>query len=74
MKKITKSAAKKAYNDGKTIFLIASKMRLNSPWSSPMSYNSKTMKDVSSFDSLVNSFSYYNCSNETGKTVHFYIK
>lgn len=30
--------------------------------------------DLTYFESIVNNFAYYNCTNETGNRVHYYIK
>lgn len=78
MVKITKAQAKKMYDAGKTIYLNASKMKVNNPWTSPMSASKSILdsklSDAPKFDALVNEFKYYNCSKETGLSVHFYKK
>ena len=72
MDKITKAEAKKRYESGKIIYLNASKMRIhNNMWHQPMKA-SKQILDGETFEAMINSYSYYNCSSETGKTVHFY--
>jgi hypothetical protein len=35
---------------------------------------SKEIPDLTNFESVINSFSYYNCDSETGNRVHFYIE
>lgn len=71
MIKITKAKAKTLYDSGETICLNPSKMRLDNPWTNPMTV-SKDERDDTTFESLVNSFRYYNCSSQTGNIVHFY--
>jgi hypothetical protein len=70
VKKITKSEARKLYDSGKTIYLNMSKMLFDNIWQPAISINKKEAD--STFDSLVNSYSYYNRSKETGMVVHFY--
>lgn len=36
-----------------------------------ISHNDPT--DIQPFNDLLNSFSYYNCTAETGKNIHFYV-
>jgi len=45
-------------------------MRFDNIWQPAISVNKKEAD--STFDSLVNSYSYYNGSKETGMVVHFY--
>jgi hypothetical protein len=76
MRKITKSEAKKLYNDNKEIYLNPSKMNPNGVWHKAM----KTSKEISeniisdapTFEQLVNNYRYYNCNKEMGLVVHFY--
>jgi hypothetical protein len=76
MRKITKSEAKKLYNDNKEIYLNPSKMNPNGVWHKAM----KTSKEISeniisdapTFEQLVNNYHYYNCNKEMGLVVHFY--
>lgn len=72
LERITKASAQKLYESGKTIWLNPSKMKLDNPWTSPMEANIKNIDEP--FSRLINSFFYYNCSKETGKTIHFYKK
>jgi len=76
MTKITKVEAKKRYEKGLSIVLNPSKMRLNGPWAMAKEVSKKDLdtkiSDAPEFDAMCNSFSYYNCTKETGKTIHFY--
>jgi len=76
--RITKAQARNAYNNGKTIVLNPSKMQLDtsSPFSTSMeickAQAEKSNHGKTSFDTLCNHFSYYQCSKETGNVIHFY--
>lgn len=76
MIKITKKEAKKLYDLGDVIYLNPSKLKLNNPWTSPMIASKNILNnpivDAPTFENLINAFSYYNCSKETGNVVHFY--
>ena len=71
MQRITKAKARKLYESGKNITLNPSKMFPGGVWSMAIETNKERCNDT--FDALVNSYSYYNCTNETGNVVHFYI-
>ena len=77
----------KKLNEGETmkVNLIPSKTYLSGyktwiqPYEVEMSKSDLEQKyagnnDLTYFDSIVNSYAYYNCNNETGNRVHFYIK
>lgn len=71
MKKITKSTARKLYNEKKLFWMTACNMRpecgtlIGSP-----SYDNYEC----SFDYLVNAFTYYNCDNERGRYPAYYVE
>lgn len=64
MIKLTKSQARKRFNDGQPVIMCASKMRVDGDLA--------LMRNDSDFETVVNTFHYYNCSKETGLVVHFY--
>ena len=68
--KLTKSQARKLYNNGRGVILIASKMRINGVWRGGHQINIRQYE--CKFDDIVNSFRYYNCNTEVGKVVSFY--
>ena len=70
MVRIYKEEARKRYENGEKIYLLPSKARIGSIWISPI----MIIKGEGTFDSKVNAFSYYNCSAETGRAVHYYIE
>lgn len=77
--RITKKEAARRYNAGEVIRLTACKLSPVSPWGC----HSDTQKDHNAtvsedgfnttvarnrkFETVVNAFTYYNCTNETGK-------
>jgi len=74
MEKINKSRARKLYNKGIKIHVVACKVRLeNNPWVQPYEL-SKKENDGSDFDKCINNFEYYNCQyNELGYYSAYYI-
>jgi hypothetical protein len=68
--KITKSEAKKIYESGGTVYLNTSKWKFDNPWRQPVQIN-KAYSELN-FNEVVNGYSYYNTSKETGMVVHFY--
>ena len=70
--KIRKTMARKLFNEGKSIYLLPCKMRVNNMWQSP--YEMVKNEEYPDFDKMVNNYEYYNCQyNETGKYTAFYI-
>lgn len=78
VKQVTKTAAKKAFNKGETIWLHPCNMRLNNPWGirpCPIDKEQAFYVDESrAFEAVVNNFKYYNCDNERGKYPIYFIK
>lgn len=68
--KVDKRMARKEYNSGNTIYLLPSKAAPGSCWITPATVSNRCNKD---FDALINEYSYYNCNNETGLRVTYYI-
>lgn len=75
VKQVNKTAARKLYNEGKTIYLNACNMRLNNPWTSlcPVSKDSEAWNG-DTFDGRINEFQYYGCDSERGKYVNFFVE
>ena len=73
LKRISKSEARKLYNNGIDISIVPCNMRPNSMWYSGIWYNGN-ISDIN-FDTLVRDFEIYNCiDSETGKYAAFYIE
>ena len=72
MKKITKVTARKLYNEGKELWITACNMR---PETGILigSASFERMADIP-FDTMVNSFTYYNCDNERGRYPAYYVE
>ena len=70
-KKINKTQARKIFNNFGTIYLLPSNMSTESMWGFPYGINQETEL---TFDGAVNAFRYYNCNNELGRYVHYFIK
>lgn len=74
--KIMKAEAKKRYNANLPIILNPSKMRPFGVWNMAMETTKEQTETqnhgTTDFDTLCYNFSYYNCTNETGKVIHFY--
>jgi hypothetical protein len=81
MKKVTKTQVRKMFSKSldQTVSLFPSNCGpQNTTWVQGMEYNPSkygiSYKDLDRhFDKFVNEFQYYNCNNELGKRVHFYI-
>ena len=67
MQKYTKIQAKKLLESGKEVIVCASKI---SPFSQ-LAYK-VTLQGDETFDTFYNSFKYYNCTKDTGKSICFY--
>lgn len=61
MKKINKTTARKLFNEGKTFFMAACNMRVDS------AYEIDPAKADCTFDQLLNAFNYYNCNSVAGR-------
>lgn len=70
--KINKVAAKGFYLQGKTIYLLPCKCSPDGLWVKPYAINKDNDGD---FETLINSYTYYNCSNyELGRRCSYYIE
>lgn len=68
--RVNKTKARIKYNEGKTVYLIPDMMRLDNAWQFPCPVNNK---DEREFDAVVNAFRYYNCDNERGRGVKYFV-
>ena len=68
---IQKRTAKKMFESGQTIYLQSCNMRPFGVWSACYDIT-KERADGATFESIVNSFEYYNCTGETGLYSTFY--
>lgn len=85
-RRITKAEARKRYNAGEKIRLVSCKYRPDNVWGAYADVDKESYMQVSydgfnttvarnrQFDTVVQAFTYYNCSNETGRYPAFYVK
>lgn len=86
--RISKIEARKRFNNGESLYVIAHKMRPGFPFSMGMTIDgAANLKDFAesypnghpnipgfnAFDRMLNNFSYYNCTHETGYYAAFYL-
>ena len=73
IQQISKVAAKKLFEAGTEIYLQTSNFAPFGIWQNIFPVIKDTdPTNPTKFESIVNSFTYYNCNNETGKYAHFY--
>jgi len=76
---VHKATARKAYNEGKTIAIDGCKMSPFNVWNTTVIISKEGEDafygdDETHFDSVVNSFEYYNCNSAQGRRAAFYMK
>lgn len=72
MVKITKSLARKMYNNGEEIMIIPNRMKPNGPFG--IWITKPEQAEENAFEKLCNVMFYYNCSPETGMSLAYYAK
>lgn len=73
--RVSKKEARLRFQRGESILLCPVNFRPSSPWSVVSEISGKASSEKNEFDSIVNSFEFYNCCNrETGKYAAFYSK
>lgn len=68
---VQKRTARKLYDSGESIYIQTCNYHPFGVWSRCIEINNKNGE---TFDSVVNSFEYYNCNSESGRYAVFYIK
>ena len=75
MQQITKPVAKRLFHDGVEIFLNSSNMGFDHFWQSAMSLQKNAGYNGNrTFEQITNEFIYYNCDNERGKYICFFVR
>lgn len=75
VKQINKTAARKRFENGETIYFTPSKMLFDNPWQFPVMVNKcQEVFEDHSFDDFCNIYENINCNSETGKYIHFFVK
>lgn len=73
--RVNKRVARKEFDAGGVVHLTASKVRPDNDLIGVYDISTPCNPDqFDTFDNYVNSFKYYNCSNETGKNVNYFIE
>lgn len=74
LKRITRNKARIAYNNGLDVLFIPVKCNpVNPYWTLGIWENKSLEGQYATFEKLCNAFEAYNCNNETGKYIAFYI-
>lgn len=73
---VTKTQAKKLFEQGKTIYLRPSKMKFDNMWQSPLPFSIDQIKGEynGDFRKYVSFYEACNCDRERGKYAHFFIQ
>ena len=74
IQQISKRTAKKFFEDGKEIFIQSSNMTFENVWQSAAGIEKSSLMYGESFETICNSYLYYNCDNYRGKYIHFFIR
>lgn len=73
--RVRKPMAKSLYDCGLTIYLLPNKINPNNSWIKPTSISVYQRDDYKyDFEYILNQFRYYNCNNELGKDIHYYVE
>ena len=74
MQRVNRRIAERLYNGGVAVGLCPCKMNPEHPYFSMLAWVDNSIESEKSFESWCNEFSWYNCNNETGRYISFYIK
>jgi hypothetical protein len=75
MKKVNKTQARKAYNEGKIVQLLPCKVRFGTKWIDLYTiHNTDSIASHHTFDERITYYEYYNCVNELGNYCAYYIE
>lgn len=73
VRQINARTAKKLFENGKGIFFQSSNMTFDNVWHTPFFFNIECSNDQS-FETLCNSYRYYNCDNYRGKYINYFVR
>ena len=74
MKRISKATARKMWNNGENFIMVPCKLSPKGLSACFTRCDLSNEWERSSFDALVNEFTFYNCTRETGPYVAFYLE
>lgn len=74
--KVNKTKARNLFNQGKTVYIVPCKVRFdfNNMWIKPYEINNSKIDEYTTFDTIINSFEYYNCNYELGYYTSYYVQ
>lgn len=72
MKKVNKAVARKAFNNGQFVHVVPNKVNPNSIWFRDSMIVISKLR-TPDFDSIVARFENFNCNNQMGRRVAYYI-
>lgn len=72
-RRIDKRVARRLYDAGEDVLFIPCNMRPDNMWGLGIVENKYLLGQEETFDKLVNAYTWYNCTNETGRYVAFYV-
>lgn len=75
VRQISKRKARKLWDEGREIYFHSSNMMFDCIWQHPMPACKDGYSFVGyTFEQVCNSYEVYNCDNERGRYIHFFIK
>ena len=75
LQQVSRRTAKKAYDEGKMVFLLSCNMSWGYRWQHPCPISRDTSYNIgNSFESVVADYIYYNCDSERGKYPNYFIE
>ena len=75
VKQISKRTARKLWDEGREIYLHSSNMRFDNMWQHLMPAGKDYYSFVGyTFDQVCSSYETFNCDNERGRYIHFFVK
>lgn len=71
--RVNKTTARKAYQNGKEIYLVPSNLFPFGGWGFGSEITAERMEEKA-FNDVVREYEFYNCTNETGNFASYYVK
>lgn len=71
--RINKTAARREYEKGRTLYVLPSRTRFDNAWIRPFQMEIARL-DNADFDKVINEYEFYNCMRELGKRAAFYVE
>lgn len=75
MRQVSKTIARKVFENGGEVYLLASNMRFDNMWMSPMLVKKEGQQyDGYTFDQIVNNYMCYNCDSVRGRYPNYFVE